>query len=111
MEPRRRHAKWRWLNALQRHHNRLTRQAGRPDQQRWTTLVNRHMAFDAIGELFRDTLLRPVVSRCFGTDPLIWQTTFFLKYARSERASGTMTGSPTPSTSTTPAIISPSSSR
>ena len=69
------------LKALQRQQNRLARLAGRPDQQRWTTLINRHMAFDAIGELFRDTNLRSVVSECFGTGLLIWQTTFFLKYA------------------------------
>lgn len=69
------------LKALQRQQNRLARLAGRPDQQRWTTLINRHMAFDAIGELFRDTGLRSVVTECFGTDLLIWQTTFFLKYA------------------------------
>ncbi|MCY3819319.1 MAG: phytanoyl-CoA dioxygenase family protein [Gammaproteobacteria bacterium] len=68
------------LKALQRQQNRLARLAGQPDQQRWTTLINRHMAFDAMGELFRDANLQSVVAECFGTDLLLWQTTFFLKY-------------------------------
>lgn len=68
------------LKALQRQQNRLARLAGQPDQQRWTTLINRHMVFDAMGELFRDANLQSVVAECFGTDLLLWQTTFFLKY-------------------------------
>ena len=68
------------LKALQRQQNRLASLAGQPEQRRWTTLINRHLAFDAIGELFRDTHLQSVVAECFGTDLLIWQTTFFLKY-------------------------------
>ena len=65
------------LKTLQRQQNLLARLAGQEDQQRWTTLINRHMTFDAMGQLFRDANLQAVVSECFGTDLLLWQTSFF----------------------------------
>jgi len=69
------------LKGLQKQQNRLARLAGREDQQRWTTLINRHMSFDVMRELFFDANLQAVVAEHFGTDLLLWQTSFFLKYA------------------------------
>lgn len=68
------------LKALQRQQNRLARLAGKEDLQRWTTLINRHMTFDVMRQLFLDANLQSVVAECFGTDLLLWQTSFFLKY-------------------------------
>ena len=68
------------LQLLQRQQNVLAQLAGQEDQQRHTTLINRHMAFKPILDLFRDASLQSVVSECFGTDLLLWQTKFFPKY-------------------------------
>ena len=68
------------LQLLQRQQNVLAQLAGQEDQQRHTTLINRHMAFKPILDLFRDATLQSVVSECFGTDLLLWQTKFFPKY-------------------------------
>ena len=68
------------LQLLQRQQNVLANLAGREDLQRHTTLINRHMAFKPIQELFRDANLQTVVAECFGTDLLLWQTKFFPKY-------------------------------
>ena len=68
------------LQVLQRQQNVLAELAGQKDQQRHTTLLNRHMAFKPMQELFRDANLQAVVSEYFGTDLLLWQTKFFPKY-------------------------------
>ena len=68
------------LQLLQRQQNVLAKLAGQEDQQRHTTLINRHMAFKPIQELFLDASLQSVVSDCFGNDLLLWQTKFFPKY-------------------------------
>ena len=68
------------LKALQRQQNSLARLAGQAAQQRWTTLINRHMAFDVMKELSLDANLQSVVADRFGKDLLLWQTSFFLKY-------------------------------
>ena len=68
------------LQVLQRQQNVLAELAGQEDQQRHTTLLNRHMAFKPMQELFRDANLQAVVSEYFGTDLLLWQTKFFPKY-------------------------------
>ena len=68
------------LQLLQRQQNVLAQLAGQEDQERHTTLINRHMAFKPILDLFRDATLQSVVSECFGTDLLLWQTKFFPKY-------------------------------
>ena len=66
------------LQALQRAQNSLAALAGQ--ELRHTTLINRHMAFNVVGELFRDTNLQSVVAACFGRDLVLWQTKFFPKY-------------------------------
>ncbi|MDE0192321.1 MAG: phytanoyl-CoA dioxygenase family protein [Gammaproteobacteria bacterium] len=66
------------LQALQRAQNSLATLAGQ--ELRHTTLINRHMAFGVIGELFRDANLQSVVADCFGKDLVLWQTKFFPKY-------------------------------
>ena len=68
------------LQALQRAQNSLAMLAGQEDQLRHTTLINRHMAFGVVRELFLDANLQSVVSECFGKDLLLWQTKFFPKY-------------------------------
>tara|TARA_E500000331_G_scaffold332886_1_gene356576 strand:+ start:48 stop:905 length:858 start_codon:yes stop_codon:yes gene_type:complete len=68
------------LEALQGKQNKLARMAGLEDQQRWSTIINRHMAFKPMQDLFRDANLQSVVADCFGTDLLLWQTKFFPKY-------------------------------
>jgi hypothetical protein len=68
------------LQVLQRQQNVLATLAGQEDQQRHTTLINRHMAFAPIQQLFRDASLQSVVAECFGKDLLLWQTKFFPKY-------------------------------
>lgn len=68
------------LEALQGKQNKLARMAGMEDQQRWTTIVNRHMAFQPMQEILRDKNLQSVVAECFGKDLLLWQTKFFPKY-------------------------------
>ena len=68
------------LQALQRAQNSLATLAGQGDQLRHTTLINRHMAFSVIGELFLDANLQSVVADCFGKDLVLWQTKFFPKY-------------------------------
>ena len=69
------------LQSLQRWQNTLATLAGQEDQLRHTTLINRHMAFDVVRELFFDANLQSVVSDCFGKDLVLWQTKFFPKYA------------------------------
>ena len=69
------------LQLLQRQQNVLAKLAGQEDQLRHTTLINRHMAFKPIQELFLDASLQSVVSKCFGKDLLLWQTKFFPKYS------------------------------
>ncbi len=66
------------LQALQRAQNSLAALAGQ--ELRHTTLINRHMAFGAVRELFRDANLQSVVADCFGNDLVLWQTKFFPKY-------------------------------
>ena len=68
------------LQALQRAQNSLATLAGQEDQLRHTTLINRHMAFGVVRELFLDANLQSVVSECFGKDLVLWQTKFFPKY-------------------------------
>ena len=68
------------LQLLQRQQNVLAKLAGQEDQLRHTTLINRHMAFKPIQELFLDASLQSVVSEYFGKDLLLWQTKFFPKY-------------------------------
>ena len=68
------------LQALQRAQNLLASLAEQEDQQRHTTLINRHMAFGAMRKLFLDANLQSVVSDYFGKDLLLWQTKFFPKY-------------------------------
>ena len=68
------------LQALQRAQNSLATLAGQEDQLRHTTLINRHMAFGVVRELFLDANLQSVVSDCFGKDLVLWQTKFFPKY-------------------------------
>lgn len=68
------------LETLQGQQNKLARLAGHEDQQRWSTLINRHMAFKPIQELFLDANLQSVVAECFGKDLVLWQTKFFPKY-------------------------------
>ena len=68
------------LQLLQRQQNVLAALAGQEEQQRHTTLINRHMTFEPIQELFRDVNLQSVVAECFGTDLVLWQTKFFPKY-------------------------------
>ena len=66
------------LQALQRAQNSLATLAGQ--ELRHTTLINRHMAFGVVRELFRDANLQSVVADCFGKDLVLWQTKFFPKY-------------------------------
>ena len=68
------------LEALQGKQNTLARMAGLENQQRWTTIINRHMAFKPMQDLFRDANLQSVVADCFGKDLLLWQTKFFPKH-------------------------------
>lgn len=68
------------LQALQRAQNSLATLAGQGDQLRHTTLINRHMAFREVRDLFLDANLQSVVAECFGKDLLLWQTKFFPKY-------------------------------
>ena len=68
------------LQLLQAQQNKLASLAGRKDLQRWTTLINRHMAFQPIQDLFRDANLQAVVAEHFGTGLVLWQTKFFPKY-------------------------------
>jgi len=68
------------LQGLQGKQNKLARLAGQEDLQRHSTLINRHMAFAPIQELFRDANLQSVVAECFGTDLVLWQTKFFPKH-------------------------------
>ena len=69
------------LQALQRAQNSLATLAGQEDQLRHTTLINRHVAFGVVRELFLDANLQSVVADCFGRDLVLWQTKFFPKYA------------------------------
>ena len=69
------------LQALQRAQNTLATLAGQGDQLRHTTLINRHMAFGVVQDLFLDANLQSVVADCFGKDLVLWQTKFFPKYA------------------------------
>ena len=69
------------LQALQRAQNSLATLAGQEDQLRHTTLINRHVAFNVVRDLFLDASLQSVVSDCFGRDLVLWQTKFFPKYA------------------------------
>lgn len=66
------------LQALQRAQNSLATLAGQ--ELRHTTLINRHMAFGVMKELFIDANLQSVVADCFGKDLVLWQTKFFPKY-------------------------------
>ena len=66
------------LQALQRAQNTLATLAGQ--ELRHTTLINRHMAFSVVRQLFRDANLQSVVADCFGKDLVLWQTKFFPKY-------------------------------
>jgi len=68
------------LEALQGKQNKLARMAGLEDQQRWSTIINRHMAFKPIQDLYRDANIQSVVADCFNTDLVLWQTKFFPKY-------------------------------
>ena len=68
------------LQGLQGKQNKLARLSGQEDQQRHTTLINRHMAFKPMQELFLDANLQSVVAECFGKDLLLWQTKFFPKH-------------------------------
>ncbi|MCY4129667.1 MAG: phytanoyl-CoA dioxygenase family protein [Gammaproteobacteria bacterium] len=68
------------LQLLQAQQNKLAALAGREDLQRWTTLINRHMAFQPIQDLFRDANLQAVIAEHFGTGLVLWQTKFFPKY-------------------------------
>ena len=68
------------LQLLQAQQNKLASLAGRQDLQRWTTLINRHMAFQPIQDLFRDANLQAVIAEHFGTGLVLWQTKFFPKY-------------------------------
>ena len=68
------------LQLLQRQQNVLAHLAGKDDLQRHSTLINRHMAFEPIKQLFLDSNLQSVVAECFGTDLVLWQSKFFPKY-------------------------------
>lgn len=68
------------LQLLQGQQNKLASLAGRKDLQRWTTLINRHMAFQPIQEIFQDANLQAVIAEHFGTGLVLWQTKFFPKY-------------------------------
>lgn len=69
------------LQVLQGQQNKLARLAGQEDQQRHTTLINRHRTFKPIQTLFTDANLQSVVSESFGNELLLWQTKFFPKFA------------------------------
>ena len=68
------------LESLQGRQNATARLAGHEEWQRWTTIINRHMAFKPIQELFRDANLQSAVAECVGTNLLLWQTKFFTKF-------------------------------
>ena len=68
------------LELLQGRQNAAARMAGRKDWQRWTTIINRHMAFKPMQDLFRDANLQSVVAEHFGKDLVLWQTKFFTKF-------------------------------
>ena len=66
------------LEYLQAQQNKLARLSGQEDLMRWTTLLNRHMAFEVIQDLLNDENIHSVVADCFGTNLVLWQTNFFL---------------------------------
>ncbi|RPG49310.1 MAG: hypothetical protein CBB61_007825 [Gammaproteobacteria bacterium TMED1] len=68
------------LEFLQAQQNKLARLSGQEDLMRWTTLLNRHMAFEVIQDVLNDENIHSVVADCFGTDLILWQTKFFPKY-------------------------------
>ncbi|MAI42991.1 MAG: phytanoyl-CoA dioxygenase family protein [Candidatus Azotimanducaceae bacterium] len=68
------------LEYLQAQQNKLARLSGQQDLMRWTTLLNRHMAFQVVQDVLNDTSIHSVVADCFGTNLILWQTKFFPKY-------------------------------
>ncbi len=68
------------LEFLQAQQNKLARLSGQEDLMRWTTLLNRHMAFKVIQNVLNDDNIHSVVADCFGTNLILWQTKFFPKY-------------------------------